>query len=412
MNDVHTEIDTTQRRSLVIGEATVPIDQYVSEKFYAGEASSVWRRSWLLLGRDSEIPDAGDYLVFDLQVANASILVIRDRDGGIRAFYNACIHRGARLRDDAHGSCKALSCPFHGWVYGFDGKLLDVPMRELFEDLDWKHIGLKSIDCDTWGGFVFVHLDPEPEHRLEDYLQPLPEALRDYLATEDWRWYSGYKTVIDCNWKIPMDGQIEGHHAPFLHRRTIGGAFTPQDIPHYVYPHSPSVMSKIAVSRPPMPSGAIKQTGVAQAAIKYSKSAMWTEKDTATASAHTRYPGAINTAGSERWVFDLYVVFPNITFLLEDDQFIVQRVWPLGPHRTAFELDHYFVGQAATFGEVFNRELGFMQELDTITEDINAATGVHGNLRSGALSQAHLSDLEIGISLYHSKIRAMAEQGQ
>lgn len=411
MRGVRTELDATRCRGLGIGDSKIPLQQYVSDSFYAREAASVWRQSWLLLGRRSEIPEAGDYLVFDLHVVNASILVIRGRDDVIRAFYNACVHRGARLRDDEHGACKALSCPFHGWVYGLDGRLVDVPMRELFEDLDWKNLGLKPLVCESWGGFVFVHLDAEPEHTLEEYLQPLPTPLRDYLDNEDWRWYCGYKTVIECNWKIPMDGQIEGHHAPFLHRRTIGGAFTPEDIPHWVFPDSPSVMSKIAVSRPQMPSGAIKQTGVARAASKYSKSGMWTDKDAAGPSAHTRYPGAINQQASERWVFDLYVLFPNVTFLFEDDQFIVQRVWPLGPHRTAFELDHYFVGNPETFGEVFNRELGLMQELDTIIEDIQAATGIHGNLRGGALTQAHLSALEIGISLYQSKIMTMAGEG-
>jgi phenylpropionate dioxygenase-like ring-hydroxylating dioxygenase large terminal subunit len=387
----------------------IPVEQYFDGDFYAREKDGVWRASWLLVGRLSDVPAVGDYFVFELAVLNTSLLIIRGKDDQVRAFHNACIHHGAKLRYDCSGSCKQIRCSFHGWTYDLQGKLIGLPLSEHFPTLDLSSIRLKEVAIDSWGGFVFVHLGESPQP-LAEFLHPLPEPLAAYLANEDWHWYAGYSGKFKANWKIFVDNQCEGHHAAFLHQNTIGAPFTPEDYPTEVFPESPSVMAKIVVSRP-QPKGdptnkPPRQTELARIAASYSKSGMWTEKDGSQAA--SPYPGAVNAAKSDRWVFDLYVLFPNVVFLFEDDQIVVQRAWPLGPHETYWEMDHYFVGPAKDFAEQFNRELSVLQQMDTISEDTLVCEGIHSNCVSGAIDKAHLSDLETGIAIFQNKVIAIA----
>jgi len=386
--------------------AQIPVSQYSDPAFFEREKDAVWRASWLLVGRLSDIPNAGDYFLFSLRALNTSIIVIRGKDKKPRAFHNACLHHGARLQYDCVGSCKQLRCSFHGWTYDLQGKLIGVPLGKHFPSLDTDAMHLNAVSLDTWGGFIFVCLDAEPEQTLADFLQPLPTALADYLANEDWQWFAGYNGRFNANWKIFLDNQCEGHHAAFLHRTTIGAPFTPADYPTDIFPDSPSIMAKIVVSRPRTADGKPPpQTDLARLAANYSKSGMWTEKDTSQAAA--RYPGAINASQSNRWVFDLYVVFPNLVFLFEDDQIVVQRVWPLSPNETYWEMDHYFVGPPKDFGELFNRELSVLQQMDTISQDTMVCEGIHSNCASGAIDTVHLSDLEAGVAVFQNKVIAM-----
>jgi len=384
----------------------LPVEQYFSEEAFEAEKQAVWRQSWLLAGRASDIPNPGDFVVFELEVLETSVLIVRGKDHEVRAFYNACLHQGARLSYECKGSASRLRCSFHGWIYDFEGRLASVPFKELFPGLEIDQMRLRQVHADTWGGFVFVHLAEKPRCSLQEYLQPLPDELARYLEAEDWKWHSGYQGLFKANWKIFVDNQCEGHHANFLHARSIGGYFQVEDIPHTVYPDSPSIMSKIEVSRPASSStGSVKQTEVSKLAAKFSKHGMWIEKDGSTAA--ERFPGAINTKRSERWVFDLYVVFPNVVFLFEDDQFVVQRIWPLGPNLTTWELDHFFVGETKDFGDMFNRELSLLQQLDTASEDTSVSEGIHRNFSSGAVNVTYLSTMQMGVTTFQEKLKRM-----
>src|SRR5713226_8348093 len=100
-----------------LGAGPVPIEPCISPAYFARERERLFRRVWLNVGREEEIPQAGDYFVRDIAVENTSILVVRGKDGGIRAFHNMCSHRGNKVVWDTRGSCQALSCKFHGWTY-------------------------------------------------------------------------------------------------------------------------------------------------------------------------------------------------------------------------------------------------------------------------------------------------------
>ncbi|MFT5349378.1 MAG: phenylpropionate dioxygenase-like ring-hydroxylating dioxygenase large terminal subunit [Gammaproteobacteria bacterium] len=401
MNDTATENSTT----------TLSVKEYYSEDFFEKEKKAVWSNSWLLAGRVGDLSKPGDFIVFEVAVIETSILIIYGKDNKLRAFYNACVHQGARLSYESKGSCSRLRCSFHGWNYNFEGKLTGVPFQELFPGLEVDKLRMKEVNLETWGGFIFIHPGENPQHSLHETLQSMPPELEAYLAKEDWQWHAGYKGQYKANWKIFVDNQCEGHHANFLHSKSIGGYFELEDIPHTVFPESSGVMSKIEVSRPKSSSdGAVKQTEVSKIAAKFSKHGMWTEKD-GSAVAH-KYEGALNRKKCDRWVFDLYVLFPNVVFLFEDDQFVIQRIWPIKPNLTSWELDHFYVGKPKNFGELFNRELSLLQQMDTASEDTSVSEGIHRNYSCGAIDKAYLSDLQKGMRAFQQKIRTMVKEAK
>src|SRR5271167_1308753 len=130
------------------------------------ELQRVLLPSWQIVCHVNSIPEAGDYATFDL--GGESVVVLRDRDGSIRAFHNVCRHRGARLLDGS-GNCPAtLTCPYHGWTYKHDGSLIGMPVRESFPGLDRDEHGLRTVRTDVAFGFVFVCLagDPPPVSKV------------------------------------------------------------------------------------------------------------------------------------------------------------------------------------------------------------------------------------------------------
>jgi phenylpropionate dioxygenase-like ring-hydroxylating dioxygenase large terminal subunit len=178
------------------------------------ELQRVLLPSWQIVCHVNSIPKSGDYATFDLGAE--SVLVLRDRDGSIRAFHNVCRHRGARLLDAA-GNCGAnISCPYHGWTYRHDGGLIGMPVREGFPGLDRSEHGLRPVRVDLALGFVWVCLagDPPPVVQVWGELadELLPYRLQDMvplgpITQESW----------PVDWKIAMDNYLESYHVPIGH---------------------------------------------------------------------------------------------------------------------------------------------------------------------------------------------------
>jgi phenylpropionate dioxygenase-like ring-hydroxylating dioxygenase large terminal subunit len=107
-----------------LGTGPVPIEPYISRAYFEREKALIFRKVWLNVGRVEQIPKPGDYLVKELAVCNTSVLIVRGKDGVVRAFHNMCTHRGNKLAPEASGNCAGLfTCKFHGWAFGLDGSL-------------------------------------------------------------------------------------------------------------------------------------------------------------------------------------------------------------------------------------------------------------------------------------------------
>lgn len=394
----------------------VGTDQYVSPSFYERELETIWRKCWLLAGRANDIPNPGDYFIFQLPfLANTSILVVRGKDDRIRGFYNSCPHRGGKLAYYEKGSCPgAISCTFHGWVFDLEGKLVEVPFKETFgEDFAQEDRGLKAVSLDTWGGWVFVNLDLAPRWSLAEYLAPIPQALADYFENEPWTWSEGRKGFFNCNWKLQVDSQAEGHHAPFLHGRSIMGAFDAADVPATAFLGSPGVPYKVEVHRPRADEGpGVFTSAVAKKVAQY-KTAMYYNTDSDQFRGSTdaaKYPGALNLSGAERWSFDLYQLFPNTVIMVQNSYVLIMRSWPRGVDKTVWEYDQYFTRQPSTFGEGFARLHGLNEMRNTITEDMTTVEGLYDSYRSGAVTELVIGEAELGVSAFEKHVINMVDE--
>ncbi|MDP4651462.1 MAG: Rieske (2Fe-2S) protein, partial [Haliea sp.] len=150
------------------GVAVAGKEGYFSREYMQREWDKLWTRSWLIAGIESDIQEVGDFFLFNIR--DESIIVTRTEEG-IKAFYNVCSHRGARLVWDERGNRKVFVCPFHSWSFHNNGTLRRITDEEYFKPEVVAHRpGLKPVHCDTLAGIVFINMDDKPE-------QPLKEAI-------------------------------------------------------------------------------------------------------------------------------------------------------------------------------------------------------------------------------------------
>jgi phenylpropionate dioxygenase-like ring-hydroxylating dioxygenase large terminal subunit len=193
-------------------------DRYTSPVFLRRELDDLWYRTWQVVGREEELPEAGSFRAY--AIGDRSYLVVRQDDGSIRAFANVCLHRGNVLCEGA-GRVGSLRCPYHAWTWRLDGSLARIPDRHLFDPLADDDYALPRVGCGTWGGFVFLVPEPERAPSLEDHLGALPDALAPYRL-------EGYvpsgidvELPVACNWKTFQDAFMETYHLPFLHSQML-----------------------------------------------------------------------------------------------------------------------------------------------------------------------------------------------
>jgi phenylpropionate dioxygenase-like ring-hydroxylating dioxygenase large terminal subunit len=202
---------------LVHADGLVPKARYLDPRFADLEQERLWARVWQVAAREEHLPESGSFVEYD--VGDQSILVVRRADGRLRAFHNACLHRGTRLL----AGCGTLAgehirCPYHAWRYDLDGALVEVVDRHEFPSLP-DGLRLGEVRVDTWGGFVFVNPDREAPALL-DFLDPLPRLLAPYRL-EEMRLRSSRTTLLPANWKVVVDAFNEGYHVQGTHPQIL-----------------------------------------------------------------------------------------------------------------------------------------------------------------------------------------------
>lgn len=178
------------------------------------EACRVFGRQWLCAGPEADLRAPGDWFRFD--IGPRSCVVVRGRDGRVRAFHNACQHRGHRLAGADLGNTTQFTCPFHGWRYDLEGRCRAIPSREFFTSNALSgSCDLPSIACDTAAGLVFVSFDTDPP-TLAEWLGPIPQNLEAYDLRA---MHVVADTVVDvaANWKLVKHANLEAYHFPLLH---------------------------------------------------------------------------------------------------------------------------------------------------------------------------------------------------
>jgi len=196
-------------------KTTIPSHWYFDADHYQRELEAIWYREWVCVGREEELEDNGDY--FTTEIGDQNIIVLRAEDG-LRAYFNTCRHRGARICDNASGRFRngRIICPYHTWTYSLDGELLATPYRLDTGSFDSTNQALYDVQLDTWRGFVFVNLAETPETSLLDQLGSEADVLRNW-PLEDMRLVHRVTKPIASNWKIYWENYSECYHCPRVH---------------------------------------------------------------------------------------------------------------------------------------------------------------------------------------------------
>jgi Rieske 2Fe-2S family protein len=196
---------------------------YSSPEILEREKDVIFMRDWLCVGRIEEIENPGDYMAF--RILNEPVVVVRSKTGAINAFSNICQHRGVELVTD-RGNVKEFSCPYHGWAYNLEGRLLGAPYMREAEGFDVANCRLPPLQVATWQGWIFVNFDPEAAP-FDRHIAAF-DADFGYLRQDECR--LAVKTVgdLDCNWKLVVENVIDFYHLKVVHVNTNGRFFTPK----------------------------------------------------------------------------------------------------------------------------------------------------------------------------------------
>ncbi len=196
-----------------VGDArTLGAKYYTAAEIYDLETERIFNGHWLCVGRESEIVEAGSCL--PVQVEGESLLLARDNEHQLHGFFNVCRHRGTRLCEESVGKRRSIVCPYHGWTYGFNGKLLSAPNMTESQCVSVGDLGLKPVATASWCGFVFVNFSADCQFEMA--YQPLGGKFDkwslDELVPVSRRVYD-----VQANWKLIFQNYNECYHCPRIH---------------------------------------------------------------------------------------------------------------------------------------------------------------------------------------------------
>jgi glycine betaine catabolism A len=280
------------------------------------ELDRFFYRNWLCIGREAEVAARGDFLT--RTVGGESLLVVRDDAAQLKGFYNLCRHRGTRVALERHGrGVHSFICTYHAWSYGLDGRLIGAPHMNGAPEFDRNDYGLHPIRVDTWGGFVWVNLEPKaPDLRAS--LGPFFERF-DRLPLADLRRGAEQQYEVEANWKIIVENFSECYHCAPVH---------------------PSLNRITPATRGRNDARFMDRSGRSRFAGGYMEFAK--DFQSMTRSGYTDRPTIPGMTAEDRRRIYYYVLFPNTFFSLLPDYLMIHRVWPISPSHSSIENEFYF----------------------------------------------------------------------
>ncbi len=205
-------------RSTLDEAFTVPPAIYSDDEIHALELENIFKQDWVSPGMAADIPNAGDYLTYN--VAGQPIFIIRSRDGGVRTYANVCLHRMMTLLT-GKGCAHRITCPYHGWTYDTEGKVIGAGyMAKRDPEFDKKGYRLPEVRTEVWQGIIYVTLNNNAPTVKELLRELEPEVARFKL--DGYLPFEMQDHVWDTNWKLLTENFMESYHLPVAHRETVG----------------------------------------------------------------------------------------------------------------------------------------------------------------------------------------------
>ena len=298
-------VGQTIRESTEIGK-TLPSHYYYDPDIYELEKERIFYRSWLFVAHSSNLPQPGDYVV--RTIGDESIVITRDREMRVHAFYNVCRHRGSRLCTQAQGHAQggALTCGYHGWTYGMNGDLVAIPKEMYLDDLPKDNYPLYRVPVEVWQGLIFISLDPDPETFVADFGALNPVLLRYGLPGLKSGGVNYYD--VDSNWKEIWENASECGHCPGVHPELC------EVVPIY-------------------------KTGLTG---RDSVEGTLLLDQTMTATGRTNQPMLKGLAQEDMGRFRSVSVYPNVVLAFQPESVATIVMWPDGPNRTKITNEFFF----------------------------------------------------------------------
>ena len=214
-NKKHAEAGTME---LVENIVQIPASNYFDQSRWEKEVDLIFKRLPLVLGVSKEIPKPGDYKA--IEALGIPVLIIRNSKNEVKAFLNACVHRGAALVEEGIGNKKRFSCPYHGWTYNENGSLMGITSQKDFGDLEKNCNSLVSLPVLEKAGIIWVILNSESNIDMNKFLSGYDKML-DLFDLKNWHVFST-RVLKGPNWKVAYDGYLDLYHLPILHSETFG----------------------------------------------------------------------------------------------------------------------------------------------------------------------------------------------
>lgn len=214
-----------------LGDEDISTSRYLDPAYAKAEFERLWTRTWQFACREEHIPEVGDYHVYDL--GHYSFIVTRVSATEIKAYYNACLHRGTKLRaSGTEGNAREFKCSFHGWSWNVDGTNKQIVCPWDFPHVDPEKMSLPEVKVEVLGGFVFINMDQDAGP-IADYLGPEAKAHFDAWKLEDRYVHVHVAKRLPCNWKLAIEAFLEAYHVIETHPQVAvsnGDANTQYDI--------------------------------------------------------------------------------------------------------------------------------------------------------------------------------------
>jgi len=398
-----------------LGTEPVSYEDSISPEFFDAEREAIFLRSWLCVGREERLPRKGSFFTRELPGRLASIVVTRDLEGEVHAFHNVCVHRGNKVvwqehpNEESSGACRQFACKYHGWKYALDGRVDHVTNEGEFFDLDPSKLRMPEVHCETFAGFVFVHLGREAEP-LREFLGERILELEAYPFDLMSQRY-GFSTRIKGNWKLAVDSVCEWYHPPYVHGKFIDPDVSkaeklvpPVDAYHYdLFP--PHQLTSVP-GPPPLPAREPGSAGEAKRdqnwVYRLFRAGLFGVDD---APDIGPLPAFLNKGDIKFWGNDQFWIFPNISVQIwARNFFITYTYWPEAVDSHVYEIDLYFV-PPTNASERLAQELVVDSVIEFAMQDVNTIEATHSALSTRAQRQFHLSDQELLIRNFHHVIR-------
>ncbi len=349
---------------------------YHSAAFLELEKEHVFRNHWQIVGHVSDVPEPGDYLTID--VVGERALIVRGKDGEVRAFHNICRHRGSRVVAENQGNCKnALVCPFHGWVYNLDGTLRGAARPHSFPELDKTEFGLVPLELEIWMGLVFIRFRKGPQPSVAELMKPFAAEIGHYNFADMVPSYGIWTQTTPVNWKSVRDVDNEGYHVAMAHPAL-------QDLYGATYFDEPFV------------------NGVSRSFATYNPHAgrHWSVRNYINiAPEPVHLPEHLRKA----WIY--YGMFPNMVISVMPESVQFYQEFPLSTGETMLR-GAIYKHREETREQAAARYLSYRIDRETMSEDVQLSVWSNESMLSDAFEGFYLSDLEYGVRTHHNHLRA------